>query len=32
VYAFHQMHRGAYRHVPVVDEQRRPTALGPVRK
>ena len=27
VYAFHQMHRGAYRHVPVVDEQRRPTAL-----
>ena len=27
VYAFHLMHRGAYRHVPVVDEQRRPTAL-----
>jgi len=27
IYAFHQMHRGAYRHVPVVDEQRRPTAL-----
>ena len=27
VYAFHQMQRGAYRHVPVVDEQRRPTAL-----
>ena len=27
VYAFHQMHRGAYRHVPVVDEQRRPTGL-----
>ena len=27
VYAFHQMHRGAYRHVPVVDERRRPTAL-----
>ena len=26
VYAFHQMHRGAYRHVPVVDEQRRPIA------
>ena len=25
--AFHQMQRGAYRHVPVVDEQRRPTAL-----
>jgi len=27
IYAFHQMHRGAYRHVPVVDAQRRPTAL-----
>jgi CBS domain-containing protein len=27
VYALHQMNRGAYRHVPVVDEQRRPTAL-----
>jgi len=27
VYALHQMHRGAYRHVPVVDEQRRPTGL-----
>jgi CBS domain-containing protein len=27
VYALHQMHTGAYRHVPVVDEQRRPTAL-----
>src|SRR5712691_12413324 len=27
VYAFYQMHRGAYRHVPVVDEQRRPTGL-----
>jgi CBS domain-containing protein len=27
VYALHQMLRGAYRHVPVVDEQRRPTAL-----
>jgi len=27
VYAFHQMHRGAYRHVPCVDAQRRPTAL-----
>src|SRR5262249_14794915 len=27
VYAFHQMHRGAYRHVPVVDEQGRATAL-----
>jgi CBS domain-containing protein len=27
VYALHQMHHGAYRHVPVVDEQRRPTAL-----
>ena len=27
VYAFQQMLRGAYRHVPVVDEQRRPTAL-----
>jgi CBS domain-containing protein len=27
VYAFHQMNRGAYRHVPVVDAQRRPTAL-----
>jgi predicted transcriptional regulator len=27
VSAFHQMQRGAYRHVPVVDEQRRPTAL-----
>jgi len=27
IYAFHQMLRGAYRHVPVVDEQRRPTAL-----
>src|SRR5712692_9613408 len=25
VYALHQMLRGAYRHVPVVDEQRRPT-------
>ncbi len=29
VYALHQMLRGAYRHVPVVDEQRRPTALCP---
>ena len=27
VYALHQMSRGAYRHVPVVDEQRRPTGL-----
>jgi CBS domain-containing protein len=27
VYAFHQMHRSAYRHVPVVDAQRRPTGL-----
>jgi len=27
VYALYQMHRGAYRHVPVVDEQRRPTGL-----
>jgi CBS domain-containing protein len=27
VYALNQMHVGAYRHVPVVDEQRRPTAL-----
>ena len=27
VYALQQMLRGAYRHVPVVDEQRRPTAL-----
>jgi CBS domain-containing protein len=27
VYALHQMNRGAYRHVPVVDAQRRPTAL-----
>jgi len=27
IYALHQMLRGAYRHVPVVDEQRRPTAL-----
>ena len=27
VYALHQMLRGAYRHVPVVDEQRRPTTL-----
>jgi CBS domain-containing protein len=27
VYALHQMHRGAYRHVPVVDAQRRPTGL-----
>ena len=27
VYAFHLMQRGAYRHVPVVDAQRRPTAL-----
>jgi signal-transduction protein with cAMP-binding, CBS, and nucleotidyltransferase domain len=27
VYALHQMNRGAYRHVPVIDEQRRPTAL-----
>jgi len=27
VYAIYQMHRGAYRHVPVIDEQRRPTAL-----
>jgi CBS domain-containing protein len=27
IYALHQMHHGAYRHVPVVDEQRRPTAL-----
>ena len=27
VYALHQMLRGAYRHVPVVDDQRRPTAL-----
>jgi CBS domain-containing protein len=27
VYALHQMHRGAYRHVPVVDERRRPTGL-----
>jgi len=27
VYALHQMHRGAYRHVPVVDEQRRPTGV-----
>lgn len=27
VYALHLMNRGAYRHVPVVDEQRRPTAL-----
>jgi len=27
VYALHQMHRGAYRHVPVVDEQGRPTGL-----
>jgi CBS domain-containing protein len=26
VSAFHLMHRGAYRHVPVVDEQRRPIA------
>src|SRR2546425_1050366 len=26
IYALHQMLRGAYRHVPVVDEQRRPTA------
>src|SRR4030095_5409855 len=28
VYAFHQMHRGAYRHVPVVDGERRPTAVA----
>jgi CBS domain-containing protein len=27
VYALNQMHLGEYRHVPVVDEQRRPTAL-----
>jgi signal-transduction protein with cAMP-binding, CBS, and nucleotidyltransferase domain len=27
VYAFHQMSRGASRHVPVVDEQQRPTGL-----
>jgi CBS domain-containing protein len=27
IYALQQMLRGAYRHVPVVDEQRRPTAL-----
>jgi predicted transcriptional regulator len=27
IYALHQMLHGAYRHVPVVDEQRRPTAL-----
>ena len=27
VYALQQMNRDAYRHVPVVDEQRRPTAL-----
>jgi len=27
IYALHQMLRGAYRHVPVVDELRRPTAL-----
>jgi CBS domain-containing protein len=27
VYALNQMHRGEYQHVPVVDEQRRPTAL-----
>jgi CBS domain-containing protein len=27
VYALYQMHHGASRHVPVVDEQRRPTAL-----
>jgi CBS domain-containing protein len=27
VYALHQMLRGASRHVPVVDDQRRPTAL-----
>jgi CBS domain-containing protein len=27
VYALYQMHTHAYRHVPVVDEQRRPTAL-----
>lgn len=27
VYALHQMHLGDYRHVPVVDEQQRPTAL-----
>ena len=27
VYALQQMLRGAYRHVPIVDEQRRPTAL-----
>ena len=27
IYALHQMHHGAYRHVPVVDAQRRPTAL-----
>jgi CBS domain-containing protein len=31
VYALQQMHRGAYRHVPVVDEQRRPTALVSMR-
>ena len=31
VYAFHQMHRGACRHVPMVDEQRRPTALVSMR-
>jgi CBS domain-containing protein len=27
VYAFHQMHLGEYRHIPVVDAQRRPAAL-----
>jgi CBS domain-containing protein len=28
--ALHQMHLGDYRHVPVVDDQRRPTALVPM--
>jgi CBS domain-containing protein len=28
--ALHQMHLGDYRHVPVVDEQGRPTALVPM--
>ncbi len=31
VYALRQMHAGSYRHVPVVDAQRRPTALVAMR-
>ena len=31
VYALHEMHVGGYRHIPVVDEQRRPIKLISVR-